>query len=140
MFNENLKLYRKEKGLSQEQLALKLNVVRQTISKWEKGLSIPDAELLTKLAEILDVSVSDLLGTKIEVIEGKKEIDVLANEIAKLNKYIEIYQNKISKYKRKIGIVIGTVIILIIVGSIFDSWRETWHEFGKNLYHMINDK
>lgn len=140
MFNENLKLYRKEKGLSQEQLALKLNVVRQTISKWEKGLSIPDAELLTKLAEILEVSVSDLLGTKIEVIEGKKEIDVLANEIAKLNKYIEIYQNKISKYKRKIGIVVGIVIILIIVGSIFNSWTETCREFGKNLYHMINDK
>ena len=140
MFNENLKLYRKEKGLSQEQLALKLNVVRQTISKWEKGLSIPDAELLTKLAEILEVSVSDLLGTKIEVIEGKKEIDVLANEIAKLNKYIEIYQNKISKYKRKIGIVVGIVIILFIVGSIFNSWTETCREFGKNLYHMINDK
>ena len=140
MFNENLKLYRKENGLSQEQLALKLNVVRQTISKWEKGLSIPDAELLTKLAEILEVSVSDLLGTKIEVIEGKKEIDVLANEIAKLNKYIEIYQNKISKYKRKIGIVVGIVIILIIVGSIFNSWTETCREFGKNLYHMINDK
>lgn len=140
MFNENLKLYRKEKGLSQEQLALKLNVVRQTISKWEKGLSIPDAELLTKLAEILDVSVSDLLGTKIEVTEGKKELDVLANEIAKLNKYIEIYQNKISKYKRKIGIAIGIVIILIFVGSIYDSWTDTWYEFGKNLYHMINDK
>lgn len=139
MFNENLKLYRKEKGFSQEQLALQLNVVRQTISKWEKGLSIPDAELLIKLAEILDVSVSGLLGSKIEVSEGKKELDVLKSEISKLNEYIDVYKNKISKFKRKIGIVIGIIIVLILVGAIYDSWTDIWYDFGKNLYHMLND-
>jgi putative transcriptional regulator len=46
MFGENLKTLRKEKGFSQEQLAARLNVVRQTISKWEKGISVPDAETL----------------------------------------------------------------------------------------------
>jgi putative transcriptional regulator len=64
MFSENLKTLRKEKGFSQEQLAIRLNVVRQTISKWEKGLSVPDAETLMQLAEVLDVNVSDLLGKK----------------------------------------------------------------------------
>ena len=54
MFNENLKKLRKEKGFSQEELAAKLNVVRQTISKWEKGLSVPDAQLLISLSEILE--------------------------------------------------------------------------------------
>lgn len=39
MLNENIKAIRKTKGLSQEELAVKLNVVRQTISKWEKGVS-----------------------------------------------------------------------------------------------------
>ena len=67
MFNENLKTLRKEKGFSQEQLATRLNVVRQTISKQEKGISVPDAELLIQLAEVLGVSVSDLLGKKIEI-------------------------------------------------------------------------
>ena len=65
MLNENLKQLRKSKGLSQEELAIRLNVVRQTISKWEKGLSVPDADMLIKIADIFEVSVSELLGAKI---------------------------------------------------------------------------
>ena len=61
MLKENIKTLRKAKGLSQEELAIKLNVVRQTISKWEQGLSVPDAEMLIKLAEVLDTNVSTLL-------------------------------------------------------------------------------
>ena len=57
MLNENLKQLRKSKGLSQEELAIRLNVVRQTISKWEKGLSVPDADMLIKIADISEVSV-----------------------------------------------------------------------------------
>ena len=49
MFSENLKTLRKQKGYTQEELAARLNVVRQTVSKWEKGLSVPDAELLLRL-------------------------------------------------------------------------------------------
>ena len=63
MFSENLKTLRKQKGFTQEELAARLNVVRQTVSKWEKGLSVPDAELLTRLAEVLEVPVSTLLGS-----------------------------------------------------------------------------
>ena len=47
-------------------MAARLHVVRQTISKWEKNLSVPDADTLIRLAEILEVSVSELLGAKIE--------------------------------------------------------------------------
>lgn len=60
--NEKLKALREEKGLSQEELAIKLNVVRQTISKWEKGLSTPDAEMLVQLAAVYDTTVGALLG------------------------------------------------------------------------------
>lgn len=60
MLNENIRNLRKVKGLSQEELAIKLNVVRQTISKWEKGLSVPDSSMLVSLAEELDTSVSTL--------------------------------------------------------------------------------
>ena len=62
MLNENIKKARKTKGLSQEELAAKLNVVRQTVSKWENGLSVPDSDLLISLAAALDTSVSALLG------------------------------------------------------------------------------
>ena len=54
MLAENLKALRKAKGLSQEELAARLHVVRQTVSKWEKGRSVPDADLLIRLAEELD--------------------------------------------------------------------------------------
>lgn len=66
MLNENIRNLRKSKGLSQEELAIKLNVVRQTISKWEKGLSVPDSGMLISLAEELDTSVSTLLGETVQ--------------------------------------------------------------------------
>ena len=58
MINENIKHFRKTRGMSQEEMAVKLNVVRQTVSKWEKGLSVPDADVLIEMANLLDVSVS----------------------------------------------------------------------------------
>lgn len=84
MLNENLKQLRKSKGLSQEELAIRLNVVRQTISKWEKGLSVPDADMLIKIADIFEVSVSELLGAK---IEEKKEQDAnaVADQLMRVN-------------------------------------------------------
>ena len=50
MLSENIKTIRKSKGYSQEELAVKLNVVRQTISKWEQGLSVPDSEMLISIS------------------------------------------------------------------------------------------
>ena len=61
MLKDNLKLARKTKGLSQEELAIKLNVVRQTISKWEQGLSVPDAKMLISISEVFDTPISTLL-------------------------------------------------------------------------------
>ncbi len=72
MFKDNVKKYRKLMNLSQEDLAFKLCVVRQTVSKWEKGLSVPDVEILLKLAEVLNVSVTQLLNNDILI---KKEND-----------------------------------------------------------------
>ena len=139
MFSENLKILRKEKGFSQEQLATRLNVVRQTISKWEKGISVPDAELLIQLADVLDVTVSDLLGKKIEITEGQNEKDILASELAKLNELLVVYGNKLSNSKRKIGIAIGIVLLILIIAAIYNSWSDMWYEFGQNLYHLLNE-
>lgn len=84
MINENIKIYRKKKGISQEEMAVKLNVVRQTVSKWENGLSVPDADVLIHIAELLEVSVSQLLG-----IERNSDFDTdLSEELAKLNKQL----------------------------------------------------
>lgn len=84
MINENIKKYRKKKGISQEEMAVKLNVVRQTVSKWENGLSVPDADVLIHIAELLEVSVSQLLGT-----EGNSDVNTdLSEELAKLNEQL----------------------------------------------------
>lgn len=66
MLNENIRNLRKSKGLSQEELAMKLNVVRQTVSKWEKGLSVPDSSMLVSLADELETSVGILLGETVQ--------------------------------------------------------------------------
>ena len=58
MLNENIKISRKSKGLTQDEIAIKLNVVRQTVSKWERGLSVPDSEMLISLSKILEIPVS----------------------------------------------------------------------------------
>ena len=65
MLNENIKAIRKLKGLSQQELAIKLNVVRQTVSKWEQGLSVPDSDMLISISEALETPVSTLLGENI---------------------------------------------------------------------------
>lgn len=71
MLNENMKAIRKSKGLSQQELAVKLNVVRQTVSKWEQGLSVPDSDMLISISEALETPVSTLLGEN--VIESEAD-------------------------------------------------------------------
>jgi len=71
MLNENIKAIRKSKGLSQQELAVKLNVVRQTVSKWEQGLSVPDSDVLISISEVFETPVSTLLGEN--VIESKAD-------------------------------------------------------------------
>lgn len=66
MLSENIKAIRKTKGLTQEELSIKLNVVRQTVSKWEKGLSVPDSEMLISISKVLDTPVSTLLGETVD--------------------------------------------------------------------------
>ena len=105
MFSENLKSIRKAKCLTQDELAVRLNVVRQTISKWEKGLSVPDAEMLIKIAEIFEVSVSELLGAKIENETNQNDI---AEQLSRINEQLAV-KNRRGKFVLKIilGIIIG---------------------------------
>ena len=81
MLKDNLKILRKNKGLSQEELSIKLHVVRQTVSKWESGLSVPDAEMLMTISEILETPVSEILG---ESIEEKEKNELIQASIAGL--------------------------------------------------------
>ena len=94
MFSENLKTLRKQKGFSQEELAGRLHVVRQTISKWEKNLSVPDADTLIRLAEILEVSVSELLGTN---IAKENTAGNMAEQLSRINEQLAIRNRRLRR-------------------------------------------
>ena len=116
MFSENLKALRKEKGYTQEELAIKLNVVRQTVSKWEKGLSVPDADILSTIADELDTDVSTLLGEKINYEDSKNEI---AEQLAKISEQFAIRNRRSKKIWKTLGIsvavILGIYILLMVV-------------------------
>ncbi len=128
MFSENLKAIRKAKGLTQEELAARLHVVRQTISKWEKGLSVPDAELLIRLAEVLDTTVSQLLGA--DIPEDGDSRNELADQLARINEQLAI-RNRRSRFILRLvlgilGFIIVFNLILVACGSIvFHELQDT---------------
>lgn len=84
MLSENIKTIRKSKGLSQQELAVKLNVVRQTVSKWEQGLSVPDSDLLIALSEALETPVSTLLGENVAEADADT-VKVLSEKLEIIN-------------------------------------------------------
>ena len=116
MIQNNLKTLRKNKGFTQEELAARLNVVRQTVSKWEKGQSVPDSEMLVRLAEIFEVPVSQLLGGP---IEQDSQPDALAEQLARINEQLVIKNRRAKRIWTTIAVIlIGAVLLqLIIIGS-----------------------
>ena len=126
MLSENLKAIRKSKGLSQEELAVKLNVVRQTISKWEQGLSVPDANMLISLSEALDTPVSVLLGEIVEQTE-QNDLKVISEKLEIINLQLALSRNaKRKKLLVCFGLftvaIIAVWVLLIIYGSPYLEW------------------
>lgn len=113
MLNENLRALRKAKGISQQELATRLNVVRQTISKWEKGLSVPDADMLIRIAEIFEVSVSDLLGAKLIT---ESNINDVAQQLSRINEQLAI---KNRRSRRIWKIIVGIIITIVVLNILF---------------------
>ncbi len=126
MFSENLKMFRKTKGYSQEELAIRLNVVRQTISKWEKGLSVPDADMIIRIAEIFEVPVSEILGAK---VDNEKDINIVAEQLSRINEQLAIKNRRWHRIWKTVAIIIATIIavniILIIIGLVLFSTVKT---------------
>jgi putative transcriptional regulator len=115
MFDETLKRIRKEKSMTQEELAIKVHVARQTVSKWEKGLSIPDVDLLQRIAEALDVEVSELLGAQVPKEENRNEI---AEQLAKISEQMAIRNKRGNAIWKMVKALILVLIIIPIVAWI----------------------
>ena len=118
MLNENIKRIRKSKGLSQEELAIKLNVVRQTVSKWENGLSVPDSSMLIMLADELDTTVSELLGEPIAE-PTTDDLKILSKKLEVIN--LQLAKRSITTVKtiRWILISLCAVIVIIFIALAF---------------------
>ena len=123
MLNENIKTIRKSKGLSQQELAVKLNIVRQTVSKWEQGLSVPDSDMLISLSEALETPVSTLLGET--VIET--EVDTLKAISEKLEVInLQLAQRKTTRRKIIHWSLISLCAIIVIVFAILSALESPY--------------
>lgn len=126
MLSENIKAVRQSKGLSQEELAIKLNVVRQTVSKWERGLSVPDSEMLISISEALETPVSVLLGETVTE-STPEDLKVISEKLEIIN--LQLAQQKAARRKILhwvfISLCLLTVAVLIVIfvmGSPYLGW------------------
>ena len=117
MLNENIKALRKSKGLSQQELAVKLNVVRQTVSKWEQGLSVPDSDMLIAISEVFEIPVSTLLGETATEAEADN-LKAISEKLEVIN--LQLAQRKTTKRKiiRWLLISLCAIIVVIFAASI----------------------
>ena len=115
MLNENIKTIRKSKGLSQQELAVKLNIVRQTVSKWEQGLSVPDSDMLISLSEVLETPVSTLLGETVVKTEADA-LKAISEKLEVIN--LQLAQRKTRRRKLIHWSLISLCAIIVIVYAI----------------------
>jgi putative transcriptional regulator len=141
MLNENIKALRKTKGLTQEELAIRLHVVRQTVSKWEKGLSVPDAEMLQRIAEIFEVNVSQLLGSPIHQNEN---VDMIAEQLSRINEQLVVKNNRTRKTWKVIGIILAIIIVgqllLVALGiTAYKSYEVETDTYEEHVEEIVDD-
>lgn len=115
MLNENIKAIRKSKGLSQQELAVKLNVVRQTVSKWEQGLSVPDSDMLISISEILETPVSTLLGETVVETEIDN-LKAISEKLEVIN--LQLAQRKTTRRKILHWLLISLCAAIVIISAI----------------------
>lgn len=116
---EKVMLLRKQRGWSQEELAEHLGISRQSISKWESGVSIPDIERIIKMSDLFGVSTDYLLKEQIEFEENKKEDQT--NENIKISKAMEVSDEEVADFinlTKKTSIRIAASISLFILSPI----------------------
>ncbi len=115
MLGDNIKKYRKERGYTQEALAAELNVVRQTLSKWENNISVPDAGALIALAGALGVTVNALLD-----VSRDEPPEDLAEELARVNAELaernrQIRRNALAGRKRGLLILLSFAALIVVL-------------------------
>ena len=126
MLSENIKAVRKSKGLSQQELAVKLNVVRQTISKWEQGLSVPDADMLISISNVLETPVSTLLGETVTAPEID-DLKAISEKREVIN--LQLARRKDTGRKRIRWLLIALCAAIVIVFAILAALGSPYQEW-----------
>ena len=123
MLSKNIKAIRKSKGLSQQELAIKLNVVRQTVSKWEQGLSVPDSDMLISLSEVLETPVSTLLGET--VIEAEADnLKAISEKLEVIN--LQLAQRKTTRRKIIRWLLVSLCAIILMIFAALIIWSSPY--------------
>ena len=123
MLSENIKAIRKSKGLSQEELAIKLNVVRQTISKWEQGLSVPDSEMLISISRALETPVSTLLGETVMEPQAD-DLKAISEKLEIIN--LQLAQRKTAGRKALHWLLICLCVVIVIIFAALSVWNSPY--------------
>lgn len=120
MLSDNIKTIRKNRGFTQEELAARLHVTRQTISKWEKGHSVPDADLLSRMAEVLEVPVTELLGAP---STPPSDPDPIVEQLSRINEQLAIKNRRAATVWKIVAITLAALILLPILAGVLFSAR-----------------
>ena len=123
MLNENIKAIRKSKGLSQQELAVKLNVVRQTVSKWEQGLSVPDSDMLISISEALETPVSILLGETVAELKVD-DLKAISEKLEIIN--LQLAQRKTTRRKMLHWLLIFLCVVIVIIFAALAAWNSPY--------------
>lgn len=115
MLRKNIKAVRKSKGLSQQELAVKLNIVRQTVSKWEQGLSVPDSDMLISISEVLETPVSTLLGETVVETETDR-LKAISEKLEVIN--LQLAQRKTTRRKIIHCLLISLCVVIVLIFTI----------------------
>lgn len=135
MLCDNLRKLRRAKGLSQEELAVKLNVVRQTISKWEQGSSVPDSEMLMRIAAELDTTVNVLLGDTVDA-EESSDLKTIAAKLEVLNEQFAKRNETRRKVWRAIFIAVGALALFSLIQMVI---KVVWLQIVINSIGNVGD-
>ena len=135
MLQENLKRFRKEKGFSQEQLAVRLHIVRQTVSKWEQGLSVPDAEMLVRVSGCWRCGLSGRFAQTAGEEPPDSTLDSIARELQKLNELLASQAAAQAERRKKLLAVLvpaaAALLAILFLAAVYPQWNRLFTISGR---------
>lgn len=124
-----IRKYRKEKNMTQEEMASYLGVTAPAVNKWETGMSVPDSDMLISISEVLETPVSILLGET--VVETKiSDLEVISEKLEIIN--LQLAQKKIARRKINQGLLITLCAVIVIISAVLIELNSPYLNWNYN--------